>query len=124
MTYLLAALFGVSWGVLLCWIDSRTGAWLPKLCSAVIFLVVVIPLALGGAAGAGPVLTIGITAVLGFILAAGAVWRGHPALDGLSYGARVRAMLLKGSAVRAHRGELLERREASTEEAEPASHTP
>lgn len=109
MSYLLmvlAALFGVSWGVSLCWVDTRTSAWLPKLCHAITLAAVIVLVIISGPAGSIPGLVLAAGTILGFILAAGVLWAGHPALDGQGYGERVRSMLLNGSEIRLHREEL------------------
>lgn len=106
MTYILAGIFGLSWGALFSWIDARTGEWLPRLCSAVMLITVAVPVIFSGAEGSGLGVTMGLTSCFAGILTSGVFWRGHPALHGLTYGGRVRAMLFKGSQIRACRHDL------------------
>jgi len=123
MAYILAVVFGLSWGVLVCWIDTRTRALLPKVCCAAILLVATTQLILTGPTASIPGLVLAIAATLGFVFAAGALWKEHPALEGLSYNERVRTMLVKGSAIRAHRDELpVNVRPDAEREATGASH--
>jgi len=105
MAWIAASVFGLSWGVLLGWIDSRSSAWLPRICCAILFAVVAVYLIESGTVGAsGLALVLG--AFFGSALSAGVLWKGHPALEGLNYGERVRVMLVKGAVIRRHRGEL------------------
>jgi len=105
MAWIAASVFGLSWGVLLAWIDTRTSTWLPRACSAVLFAVVAVFFVQLGPAGA-PGIALALGALLGFVVSTGVLWRDHPALAGLTYSERVRIMLFKGSAIRAHRSEL------------------
>ncbi|MDR6866020.1 hypothetical protein J2Y69_000605 [Microbacterium resistens] len=106
MAWILAGSFGLSWGVLLCWIDTRTASWWPRLCCVVLLVAAMLSFILAGPTGSMPGLVLTLTAIFSFVLAAGVFWQGHPALEGQRYGERVRVMLFKGSMIRAHRNEL------------------
>lgn len=102
--YLLASLFGLAWGVLVAWLGVRRNVWLPFLCCGVILIIVAVQLSSTGVGGSIPGVIIGGSIVLGYVVAAGIVWKHHPALRGMRFGARVRELLFNSAAIRAHRG--------------------